>query len=200
MGDQFGQIAGRLSRLEDNINRLMAQQTDFATSGAAFPTDNLFTGRKFFRTDRGIDYYYDGTRWLSTFNKTMSLTAFSAFMNALAATATASMRCAILDTTYGVYVESLVLSYFVSTTFTAVNHWTINLNRTTAAGGLGTPLSGTDLFTTGDLPNTVIGRGFAINTAFLVTDAVRWFMDINKVNAPGTIEIEGAWLSYRLIG
>lgn len=64
MGDQFGQIAGRLSRLEDNINRLMAQQTDFATYGSAFPTDNLFNGRLFFRTDLGTDFYYDS----ATFN------------------------------------------------------------------------------------------------------------------------------------
>lgn len=65
MNDQFGQIAGRLSRLEDNVNRLMAQQTDFATSGSAFPTDNLFTGREFFRTDLGLLAYYNGTRWLT---------------------------------------------------------------------------------------------------------------------------------------
>lgn len=58
MGDQFGQIAGRLSRLEDNINRLMAQQfslvipvtppvrvlNDAANRNATYTTNVQITG------------------------------------------------------------------------------------------------------------------------------------------------------------
>lgn len=36
-----------------------------ATSGTAFPSAPA-TNQRFFRTDRGIEYFYDGTRWLST--------------------------------------------------------------------------------------------------------------------------------------
>lgn len=44
---------------------LTARTLQAFAGGTAFPSSPV-TGERFFRTDRGIEYFWDGTRWLST--------------------------------------------------------------------------------------------------------------------------------------
>lgn len=61
--DEFAVNQGGVSK-----KATLAQVSAFAVAsvaGSSFP-GSPSTGDRYFRTDRGIEYFYDGTRWLST--------------------------------------------------------------------------------------------------------------------------------------
>lgn len=70
MGDQFGQIAGRLSRLEDDINRLKAQDRPLPIYDPGFPAFYSFIKDDFIMNNTGLGEL----GWLSTNGVTTSLT------------------------------------------------------------------------------------------------------------------------------
>lgn len=56
-----------LNKLDTRLKRLEILEKPLPLQGAAFPTENLYQDRPFFRIDRGLTYYYDlaNTRWQS---------------------------------------------------------------------------------------------------------------------------------------
>lgn len=57
-------IAVALDQLEKKITPLLSRETPRMGTGTAFPT-GITSGYRFFRTDLGLECYYDGTRWLT---------------------------------------------------------------------------------------------------------------------------------------
>lgn len=97
--------------------------------GTSFPGSPA-SGDRFLRTDRNIDYFYDGTRWLSTTQHQMvyamqdGLTPF---------TATSQVRAPHpFSGLYDIYVERVFVESFITTT-TATNHFSVQFNHSTGA-------------------------------------------------------------------
>lgn len=88
-------------------------------SGTSFPISPA-TNDRFFRSDRGIDYFYDGTRWLS-------ITIFSTTMDGGGGSlATATTQIATTHPFYGqydIYIEKIQVGCF-NTATTATNYFT----------------------------------------------------------------------------
>jgi len=96
-------------------------------SGTSFPGSPT-TGDKFYRTDRNIEYFYDGTRWLSTQIFTLEI-GVSDVVQPRSVTSSFQHRVANpWAGLYDIYVEEGVFSYFL----TAAGNWTLNIIDSTA--------------------------------------------------------------------
>lgn len=166
--------------------------------GTSFPGSPT-TNQRYFRTDRGIEYYYDGTRWLTTQTRTIAFAPFSQFANNMAASTGAVVRTSSLDIDYGVYIINFFATIFVFTTHSATNHWTLDVNRTNTANA-NSLICNVDTFATGRVANTLYLSTFAVNTAYLTTDIIRLYIDATKINAPGNLELNGFGVTYKGVG
>lgn len=103
--------------------------------GTSFPGSPA-AGDIFIRSDRNIEYYYDGTRWLSTQFSTMS------FSNAAAAASNLSSWAALpYFGTYSLWLEALDTTMFRSTALP--DEWDIVLSWL-ASNGVATTLATVD--------------------------------------------------------
>lgn len=200
--EKTGDLARRIARLE--------AAEPVASSGTSFPTNNLYTGRKFTRSDRNLEYYYDGTRWLSTTRFTTSLAARPAQVtgsNQPYPQGTIVWDFPLPDYNLnGIYLEkgwgwvlpnvghsgtnyyTIKLStYTTGMTLTDINPTTTNTQNATV-GGFAQFYNYVLDFAGAGSPNNALGA-----TNFMV------FLTMAPVANPGSIY--AAWsLSYRLIG
>ena len=97
-------------------------------SGTAFPGSPA-SGDKFYRTDRSIEYYYDGTRWLSTQIFTSEIAAQDN-LNPMSANAVyRGMNPAALFG-YDIYVERFGVNIFNDAANTTTDYFTFRLFKT----------------------------------------------------------------------
>lgn len=155
-------------------------------SGTSFPT--AATGDRYWRTDLGDEFYYDGTRWLST-----QLYTAGTSVAALAATAAFYFP---LRTAYDIYVVDLVAATFPAGTNDGSNFWTILLAKSTAGN---TPTTIETLATTAaDTDANWTNKVGSVNE--VVDQATYRILDITfqKTAAAGTL-FAGAFFTYRRI-
>lgn len=108
-----------------------------AAAGTSFPGSPA-TNDRYFRTDRGIEYYYDGTRWLSTHLVVHAIATQDALTPQ---TSTQDLRSPNPGAgLYAIYVERLIVASFLTTT-TASNYFTYQLKS--LLGSTATNLGGT---------------------------------------------------------
>jgi hypothetical protein len=105
-------------------------------SGTAFPGSPT-TNQRFFRTDRGIEYYWNGARWLSTEIYSIQLATQNA--NVPYTTNTSVYGTNPWSGLYDFYVERCTLAYYPTST-TATNYFVTQFNAvdgttSTAIGG-----------------------------------------------------------------
>lgn len=103
---------------------LTVNQIKGFTSGTSFPGSPA-SGDRYYRTDRNIDYVYDGTRWLSTQIFVQAVDAQPSF-NPM----TASAFCRAAHPwagVYDIYVERFSVSSILSTGTTSSNYFTFQL-------------------------------------------------------------------------
>jgi hypothetical protein len=153
------------------------------TSGTAFPGSPT-TGNFFYRTDRNIEYYYDGTRWLST------QVHFVPIPNTdflLPRTATTLGMCRAANpwaALYDIYVIDAVFHNYV----TATSTWTIAITPTTLA----------TRSTASDAANTHLSNRVAVNA--VVTSAVDNLQgEVTLVSGAASLYCSFG-LTYRLVG
>lgn len=92
------------------------------STGTSFPGSPT-TGDIFWRSDRSIEYFYDGTRWLSTQLFTLQIDQQDALNPS---TGTVGFRNRTVNPwagKYDIYVEEGVFGYFLS----AAGNWTLNI-------------------------------------------------------------------------
>ncbi len=128
----FTEIAGTdgqavFDSIDDTIAALSA--------GVGFPSGSSFPGSPstddlFYRTDRGLMYFYNGTRWLTV---TLYRVPFSIGTSANPATATANIGRVVAGTTYDLWMEKFTTTVLVLTTNDGSNYWTLDLIKTNAA-------------------------------------------------------------------
>lgn len=164
-------------------------------AGSSFPS-NPNTNDRFYRTDRGIEYYYDGTRWVSiqlfrdTFMGPESLVPATT-------TNTSFGRIATWGSQYDLWLVDFYTMLRVITTNNGTNYWTAALRKATAAASFTTIVTpDTSAQSINDWVHTRTSIGALLNNGTTHT-----FMDVNyaKVNAPGNLYAAAA-VTYRLVG
>lgn len=169
--------------------------------GTSFP-GSPSTSQRFFRTDRGLEYYYNGTRWLTTQRIILPLTynPNGANFSPLSATASAVLAGNAPDDTMALYVEKLLMRAQVNTTLDATNNWTLELFRQNSAVG-NISLGTVNTYQVGRTAGTPYQNVITVNTALsAATDAFLFFITITKNASPGTLAYGSAVLQARFIG
>lgn len=154
-------------------------------SGTSFPVSPA-TGDRYYRTDRNIDYFYDGTRWLSTQIFTISLGDFDGI-----ATNGTNYIAVPFKGVYSLYLLSFSASIFRN----AAGEWDLALSRR-AVDGTVTEIARRD--GSGDTTNQHLCSVTNINA---VLDSSANFLIFQALEISGASSMNGAGdLQYRLIG
>ena len=159
-------------------------------SGTTFPASPN-TNDRFYRTDRSLDYFWNGTLWLTT---TLYVVSFGTGDSLTPATnnTTFGRMYPGLEQTY----SQLYLAYFQCGTFTnatnnGTNYWTVSVNGSDAVSitSVNTSADAAGAWTAhGTTPNARIGA--ALKDLELST---------TKTGTPGSIYV-AASLGYRMVG
>ena len=179
---QIGAVGGALSR----INGAVAWNSGTANPGSAA------AGDRYWRSDLGLEIYYDGTRWLTT-------TLYRADMphgTTIPATVTTALgRFAMWHSTYSLYVVTFYTSLLVAATNDGSHYWTVTLAKK----------DGGDLPTTLAAANTSAYTNTTWTTAAtavgaVVDPATYKEMDVEAVrtSTPGSLYYAVAF-TYRLV-
>jgi hypothetical protein len=163
------------------------------SEGTSFPVGPS-TDDKFYRTDRNILYYYDGTRWLSV--QVFRETFFpSDNTNPTTTDAAALGAWPVRQGDNGVYVLTLDAVTLVSTTNDGTKYWTLSFNWRNQANS-NTELANAN--TSADTATNWYNKSVAVNA---VLDSTARYLNVlvNKTSTPGSIYVYPA-IRYRLIG
>lgn len=143
-----------------------------------------------YRTDLGLLFYYDGTRWVTT--HLYEATAWS-LANPISANAVAAGQY-MWHTDYNLWVVKFYWTPYVATTNTGSAYWNAQLRDDTGAS------LGTALTTAAASPDTYYKTSVAVGAA--TTSDVYFDVNLTKTSTPGSLY--GGPLqfkvTYRLIG
>jgi hypothetical protein len=159
-------------------------------SGTSFPGSPA-TGDRFFRTDRILEYFYDGTRWLST----QIITLFATLSSPANYTVTSANQYRTGFSKQGhadIYVEYISLSYILVGTgnWTVAYNW--NANSPAAGGTIGSGIT---------VATNVSGNHYYTETAIgsVLTAAADIDFTFTKNSGSATF-FPMACITYRLVG
>lgn len=161
------------------------------TAGTSFPGSPA-AGDRYYRTDRGIEYYYDGTRWLST---QVFLHPFGSLDNQSATATALTGRGVLWGPTYDCWVVNVRFWILVSGTNNGTSYWSFACDKVDTAGTLSSVASGN---TSADAGSTQLQKVVSVG-ALLGTSTVRIQLTITKTSAPGNCYAAGS-IEYRLVG
>lgn len=168
----------------------LAAGLDGTASGTSFP-GSPSSGAQYYRTDRNIRYFYDGTRWLSEqlFTLTMAMQDQIAPINANTSYFTPNPHWGLFD----IYVmEGIITS--LNTATTASNYFTHQFH---ALDGVGSTNLGSTISGQGDTQNSWIAHSVTINA--VVASTVDTLRVLNTESGSASCYF-GAVLRYRLVG
>lgn len=177
---------GDLGEIEDGASgnsRKVRAGVDGTACGTAFPGSPT-TDDRFYRTDRRIEYFYDGTRWLST------QIHFTAHADISGASATASFGVTT-NPFAGLYALWAVDVVFQKV-LVGTGNWTLTY-KTEDAGVLATIATGT-AFTNTTRDNETVAVGAT------VASTVEIFLLTATENSGTATVFGGGSLRFRLIG
>jgi len=155
-------------------------------SGTAFPSGPA-TNQRYTRTDLGLDFYWDGTRWVTTTLYTMQ-PSFQEIASSSGWSSSTITRGAMPHPTLDIYIVDFWADTYVATTNDGSNYWTMALNGVTGAS----------LSTVSNAASSLIQETAAVGQVKTAGNA--WIQcDITKMSSPGGLTATIAF-SYRLIG
>lgn len=161
-----------------------------AAGGSSFPGSPA-TGHRFYRTDRNIEYFYDGTRWLST-----QLFTAGHWTSALAATATFYVAIPFTDV-YDIYLEYVQTQSQLTNATTASNYFSMqwaSVTATVVVTNIGSAQS-----TQSDTQNNIVVRNQVIGAVVDMTASAKGIACV--ATETGTATMNAAFsLAYRLVG
>jgi hypothetical protein len=168
--------------------------------GTSFP-GSPSTDDKFYRTDRNLLYFYDGTRWLTVQQYQIALTPLSAFpANKSVTTADVISGVPMYSGGYDFWMEDFICTTFVVTTNDGTKFWTVSLKKEAVAGGGATAITNFSTGTAPDTPSQWTNHTVAID-ALLGTNIAFLSVDITKTSTPGNIYVMvGSAVIGRLVG
>lgn len=168
--------------------------TNIYHMGSAFPGSPV-NGEQFYRVDRNLMYYYDGTRWLSVelFRET--------FFPSDNANPTSTSGAALggwptKQGNNGIWIVNFEVSTLVSTTNNGSNFWTVLL-RWITAGNVVSTLTSFD--TSADTATNWVDHSVSINALLDSTARLVRCETGTKTGTPGQLWVYPA-IVYRLVG
>lgn len=162
--------------------------------GTSFPMSPS-SGDQFFRTDLGLDCYYDGTRWLTKNEYALSAAVFSG-LGPYSATNAQVMTVAIDSTQSNMWITRAQINTVVITTNNGTNFWTIQPRSRNAAQDAFTNL-GSSFTTAADTVDQDSSHSVVIGAA-LTSGHKTLGLQITKTLSPGNLYLIVAFY-YRLI-
>lgn len=173
--DTYFEMLGPISMLGSATN----------LQGTSFPT-NPVVDQRFYRTDRSIEYFYDGTRWLSS-----QLHSVEFGMVANISSSVVQYFSVPWLGVYGLWLER----FEANTIRTATGQWDIDLVTANAANTFSTMLTLSGL---GDATNVWVSKSTNIKA---VLDPTIYSIQANHREISGTATFYGqSRLWYRLVG
>lgn len=176
-------LASHINNLQDAV---VAIETGLY-GGNSFPGSPV-SNQLFYRRDLDWLCFYDGTRWLTTFELAMQVpsTIF---------TGSTSFALAAFRTDRAPYITRVALSYYVSTTNNGSNYWDIVWRGVNSSAAAATTVLSQN--TSAGSVNTWTRLEAAASTPVPANNAI---LDVNitKNGSPGNLQIIGTCF-YRLI-
>lgn len=164
-------------------------------SGTSFPGSPT-TNDQFYRTDRNILYYYNGTIWLSVIEYSLSIVAQALIPITTSNSAVIYGAC---RTDYQVYVTKLIFNTFTLSPSDATNYWTMQLQtRPSTLPDTAVNVTGALISTQSDTANITSPHFVVVNQSIPTTKSLFQFA-ITKVASPGNL-FPFPDVLYRLIG
>lgn len=165
-----------------------------ATQGTAFPASPA-TGQQFFRTDLGLDCYYDGTRWLTKTLYEQELSV-APVLQPYSANSSGALKASLWNGLYDIWAINWQSITYVATTNTGSAYWTCELFKETIEAAYSSASLGS-FNTSADAADRVEAHTVAVN-ALLGTGYGSLTVTIAKTSTPGTLVLLGK-LTYRLV-
>lgn len=164
-------------------------------SGTSFP-GSAAAGDRYWRTDRGLEYYYDGTRWLCTCLHVEPIGAYNdSTEQPISTTPTVPMRNVIARDLYDIWVVDCRLTVRVNTTNSGSHYWTYQLENSPAGAVLGSTGN-----TSADSPDTIYRKVVTVGASVGDSGQRNVFVRFTKTGTPGTIDMVMAAWTWRFIG
>jgi len=180
--------AERMRESEMRLARLEKVQTP-KEPGTTFPA-NPATNQRFFRTDRALEYYYDGTRWLTMNEYTLTMPLLYAF-TAVGGTVPLTVAYGTVDRQYSIYFTSYRHLVLTGSPNDGTNYYTLSFNT-----------FGTPYFTYNTSAFAINAYGEFTTTTFSNNPNNDLLAEITltKTGSPGLLYIYDAKVRYRYVG
>ena len=174
---------------------IIISATGIVPRGTTFPISPT-TDDRYYRTDRNLEYYYDGTRWLTVqlFSENAPNVVSIAVTNPITASTYTYNRLAFPHTNYSIYLISLDLDTYVATTLNSSNYWTAYVNI--SGGSNYYPINA---YLAVRSANAQYKNHVAINTVY---DATTVYFDTHyvKTGSPGACYPQSPRYTWRYVG
>ena len=180
----------RVTQLESEIERLRTLETG-DRSGSSFPSNPSAGDPPWFRTDRGLWYYYDGTRWLTTNEYSTPISFFRGNETESYSASTNSVRLNLVTSAALLYFTRLEFRPIITSPNDINDYWDVDfvyngIFETISTQGLST---GATVFTRSEADFTQpVGTNQFIS------------INLTKFNSAGNFFPRSAAVYYRLTG
>ena len=164
--------------------------------GTAFP-GNPSVGDRFLRTDRNLEYYYNGSMWLTTTLFYQPLTAYVALPTGRSATTSGLLAgCCFNSPTYDTWLENFIWTSYISGSSSGTLYWTVDLTKWNTGS---TTVVSANTGTTPDPSSEYVNHITPIN-ALAGTSHPTFRVDVTKVSTPGNLDLPQCLVTGRLVG
>jgi hypothetical protein len=160
-------------------------------AGASFPGSKA-TGDRYWRTDLGMEFYWDGTRWLSTtLHSSAGFPVDTGGGQPISSPLTVT-RFPTWNGAFDIWLVSVYYWIYVSTTNDGSHYWTLDVQKNPGGTSLGTGT--TAALTVATHTGLTVAYGVALGTGTKELDLV-----VSKTSTPGALFCVPNF-TYRLIG
>ncbi|MBA3829885.1 MAG: hypothetical protein H0X33_13175 [Taibaiella sp.] len=166
--------------------------------GTSFPGTPT-TNQRYFRTDRGIQYYYDGTRWLSELKIILMSTSNLITTDNLSTNTNDVQQCKHPSFLYDIYLVSVETLSYVVTTHTSGAYWVLDFRKQDTAAAE-TSVATTNSWKTGRVTNTTYLDTISLGIQYSSSVNPQFVIGYTKTGAPGNLYFLTTSINYRLVG
>lgn len=157
-------------------------------SGTSFPGSKA-TGDRYWRTDLAMEFYWDGTRWLSTQYYQAQITALTIV---IPMTVNGSHYGAFDSTGHDLWLTRVVATTQASATNNGSNYWTLVYNSFPSAAAFGSGIN-----TSADTAGVSTGHTASIGAVLTSGDRLLG-VTFNKTGGPGSLYL-ATYVEYQII-
>lgn len=183
--------AAKLSKGADGAVLAMGNGAVIWNAGVAFPGSKA-TYDRYWRTDLGLEFYWDGTRWVTT---TLYIGTLDSVMAQPVTSDNTTSRLMSWATTFDLWLDAFYSSTYVTTTNDGSKYWTVTLRKVVGNESKTTIVS---FNTSADTVNEWTQRRTAIGAAYVAANYRLFDVGVAKTSTPGDM----FWtfsMTYRLI-